>query len=269
MTNISKPIAAVMPAVPQLVIMASLGVLVVLSLIYALRLLAKGDDRMLILMFAGLALTLEEGLACFLIKVDHSPIGMYEAYQAFGVHIPLWMAELYTVFFGLGGYLMLKAFGTGASNKAFWGTWLYLAVSEGAFEVYATHIGMLTYYGPQPMMIGGFPAYMGIVNATQALAFVLVARVWFATFNGASRWLLVPAAPLLAPGVFVMMILPLASGLDSGNFTYALTGAVATICIATLIAGLALRGLRRIARIEATGHPFALAGIDTTGILNA
>lgn len=260
MINIAKPVAAVMPAMPQLVIMAAIGVCIVLALIYALRLLTKGDDRMLILMLAGLALTLEEGLACFLIKVDHSPVGMYEAYQAFGVHVPWWMAELYTLFFGLGGYLMLKAFGTRASGKAFWGTWLYLAVSEGAFEVYATHIGMLTYYGPQPMMVGGFPAYMGIVNASQALAFVLVARVWFATFNGAARWLLVPAAPLMAAGVFTLMILPVASGLDSGNLTYAWAGAVATVGIATLVAGLALRGLRRIARVEATGQPFALVG---------
>ncbi|MWV27762.1 hypothetical protein [Aurantiacibacter rhizosphaerae] len=260
MNIIPKPVDAVMPAMPQMVIMVILGVLVVLSLIYALRMLSKGDNRMLILMFAGLFLTLEEGLAAFLIKVDHSPVGQYEAFEAFGVHVPWWMALLYIVFFGLGGYLMLKSFGTGVSGKAFWGTWLYLVVSEGAFEVYATHIGMLTYYGPQPMMIGGFPAYMGLVNATQALAFVLVARIWFATFQGGTRWLLVPLAPLIAPGVFVFMILPLASGLDSGNYAYAWAGAIASCIIATSLAALALRGLRRIARIEGKGQTFAPLG---------
>jgi len=266
MYNIPKPVDAVMPAMPQLVIMIILGVLAVLSLLYALRLLAKGDDRMLILMLAGLALTLEEALACFLIKVDHSPVGQIAAFQGFGVHVPLWMAGLYTVFFGLGGYLMLKAFSKGASNRAFWGSWLYLVVSEGAFEIYATHIGMLTYYGPQPMMIGGFPAYMGVVNASQAMAFVLVARIWFAMMQGPSRWLIVPAAPIVSAGVFTFMILPLASGLDSGNFTYAWAGALASIAIATLLAGIVLRTLRRIARIEAAGHSFALAGTAPSNI---
>jgi hypothetical protein len=264
MIDIAKPVGAVMPATPQLVIMIALGVAVVLSLVYALRLVSKGDDRMLVLMVAGLVLTLEEALACFLIKVDHSPVGQFEAFHAFGVHVPLWMAELYTVFFGLGGYLMLRSFGRGASNMAFWGTWLYLVVSEGAFEVYATHLGMLTYYGPQPMMVGGFPAYMGIVNASQAMAFVLIARIWFAMAQGPARWLLVPASPVVAAGVFTLMILPLASGLDSGNFTYAWAGALATVGLSTLVAGLALKGLRRIARIEATGRPFALLGTSTS-----
>ncbi len=252
---IEKNVNAVMPAIPQAVIMIVIGCLIALGAVYAFRqFLLQRDDRMLILLVSGLTLTLEEGLACFLIHCQHAPVGMYELYYAFGVDVPIWIAELYVLFFGVGGYVLLKVFSKNPSAKVFWPVWLYLAVSEGVFEVYAVHVGMLCYYGAQPLLVYGFPSYMGIVNASQAMAFVLFARIWFAITKGLMRWTLVLISAPTAMGIFCCMILPAAMGIDAGHHYAALSGALITVALALAVASLALAGMRRVARVEANGQ---------------
>lgn len=249
MSFIDKPIAALMPAMPQRVMVLVFGVLILLCLGWAIWLaLRRRDQRLLILLGCGVIAAALEGFACYLIQCYHSPVGMYPVYQAFDVYVPLWLAEVYVLFFGAASYVFNSQFARKPSAILFWASFVAVGVCEGAFEVYGIHAGMFLYYGYQPMTIGGFPLHLGFVNPTLALGFACIAQAWFRHVRGPKRYLLIPLTVPALVGLYAAMVMPVAAGLFAVDPDASMRGAVFTILIALSLSLLAYKSLRLLQR---------------------
>ncbi|MDB5971491.1 MAG: hypothetical protein JWQ90_3941 [Hydrocarboniphaga sp.] len=252
---ISRPASAVMPALPQDVMVLLFGALIVAALTWALRLaLGRGDDRLLILSGCGAMAALLEGFACYLIQCYHAPVGEYRVYRAFDTDVPLWLAEVYVLFFGAAVHLFLRTFSKKPTAATFWSGFAVIGIGEGLFEMYGIHQGMFLYYGTQPLPILGFPLHLGFVNPALAMTFAAIAGTWFRFARGGARYLLIPLTPLLLCGLYASVITPVAAGLHRASATLALEGAVCTIAAALAMSLLAYWTLQRL-QATASGNP--------------
>lgn len=246
---LTRPQDVPMPALPQDIMVAVFGVLIVLALIWALRLwLRQGDDRALILMGCGAAAATLEGFACHLIQCHHSEVGIYQVYEAFGIHVPLWLAEVYVLFFGAATYVFITQFARRPSARLFWWSFVLTGVGEGLFEMYGIGLGMWAYWGVQPTPILGFPLHLGFVNPTLAVVLAAVAAAWFQQVRGAARWALILLTPFLMTGLYAALIVPVATGLHAQDAALAQGGALLTMGMSLVVAWGAWRWLLAIRR---------------------
>lgn len=246
MNNIT-PVSDHMPGLAQDIMVAGFGIAIAALLLAALVLALRRDDaRLLILLLSGGAASLLESFACSLIRCHHAVEGSYVVYEAFDVHTPLWLAEVYVIFFGGAGYGLLRMFENHPSPQKFA---LFLAltgVGEGLFEMYCIHLGMFGYYGRQPFTILGFPWHLGFVNPALAAAFTLAAAFWFRKVQGLRRFYLPLIIPPLMIGVYASMVTLEAAGLYADHAALTQAGGVAAAALALLIAVFSYRQLREL-----------------------
>jgi hypothetical protein len=244
----SPPIDMVMPALPQNIAIAVLSVVIICMVIHGLVLKSRtGDGRLLILLACGAAASLLEGFACHLINCWHSAVGEVEVYEAYGIHVPLWLAQLYVIFFGGMSYYFIKSFIKSPSPLLFWGFFVIVGLLEGTGEMVGIALGMFVYFGEQPLPIFGFPMYLGFLNPSQALVFTCVACLWFKYVKGPFRLLLILFTPILLAGVYAALTFPIAGFLYRGNDGMAVMGSIITMLLSVSLAALAYRvmlGLR-------------------------
>ena len=244
----SLPADAVMPSLPQDIAVVVLGVVIGAMLLHGFALLRRdGDNRLLVLLGSGAAASLLEGFACHLINCWHSAVGIREVYVAFGIHVPLWLAELYVVFFGGMSYYFLRGFVKSASFATlFWSFFIVVGMLEGGGEMIGIALGMFVYHGAQPLPIFGFPLYLGFINPAQALAFTAVACLWFKHVKGGARYLLIPLTPVLLAGVYAGLTYPTASFLFAANHGLSVAGSIASMILSVLLAALSYRVLMHL-----------------------
>jgi len=244
---LGRPTGAVMPFVPQIVMIAIFGIVAAAFMVWATRqAFGKGDHRPLILFGAGITAVLLEGFACFLMQCYHSPVGQYTVYSAFDVDVPLWLAEVYILFFGMTVFLMVERFSRPFSLVTFWGIFALIGIAEAAFEMYGIHVGMFRYYGAQPLPLLGFPFYLAFVNGAQAVIFTAVVALWFRFTQGAIRYLLIPLTPIFLWGVYAALVTPFAAGLRSAVPDFAVAGSLVATAEALALSSLAFWTLKRL-----------------------
>lgn len=240
------PVDAVMPALTQSVLIAVFGVMVLASFVHALLLIRRdGDHRLMVMLGCGAAAALLEGFACHLIRCYHSPHGMVQVYEAFQIHVPLWLAELYVLFFGAMPYYFLRNFARTPTAVFFWRSFIGIGIAEGIGEMVTIHLGTHVYYGVQPLQIFGFPAYLGFLNPACAMAVALIAAYWFDAVRGARRYLLIVLTPPLVAAVYSGLSFPTIAFIHEGAATAMVLGSIATMLLCVLLAGFVLRSLPR------------------------
>jgi hypothetical protein len=238
---------AIMPALPQNISVGAGAVVIALLLVYALLRVSKHHDpRLLIMLVGGVFSCLMEGFACYLIHCYHSEVGQYMVYQAFGIHVPLWLAEVYIIFFGGATYFLQELFTHRPSAGLFWGLFAAIGICEGTFEMYTHYLGMFQYWGPQPLPIFGFPLYLGFVNAAEPMCFAFLACLWFREVKSAARYLLpLLTAPILI-AIYGMLVVAPAAGIFAGSDSLMVGGTFVTIILAITIAAMSFQGFVRL-----------------------
>jgi hypothetical protein len=239
---------AVMPALTQMILIGMIGTLVLFTFIDALRrIFREQDHRLMVMLGCGAAASLFEGFACHLIRCWHSPQGMVVVYERFGIHVPLWLALLYVLFFGAMPYYFLKSFSRKPTMGFFWRTYATIAISESIGEMVTIHLGTHRYWGPQPLPVFGFPLYLGSLNVGCAMATTLIAAQWFDAVRGARRYALIVLTPPVIAGVYSGLTFPTIGFIHAQEPVAMLLGSLGTIVLALLVSGFALRQLPRFA----------------------
>lgn len=240
------PVEMTMPALTQTVLIAVFGSLVLLALVHALLLIRReGDHRLLVMLGCGAAASLLEGFACHLIRCWHAPLGMIEVYESFQIHVPLWLALLYVLFFGAMPYYFLKNFARRPTPGFFWRSFALIGVSEGIGEMVTIHLGTHVYHGLQPLPVFGFPLYLGFLNPACAMLTALLAAHWFASVQGACRYALIVLTPPLTAASYAGLTFPTIGFIHAAAPTAMLIGSLATMLLSLLAAGFVLRMLPR------------------------
>jgi hypothetical protein len=86
--------------------------------------------------------------------------------NAFDMRDPLFDFVGYTLYFGLGGYVMMRAFQRGLGSRAVALTAVIFGVADLLYELPFLAAGMYTYYGQQPLAILTYPLHWLVMNAT-------------------------------------------------------------------------------------------------------
>lgn len=225
----------IMPERAQATLIVIASVFIAVAIARAFYLLRReNDERLLIMIGCGAAASLLEGFACHLIQCYHSPVGMIEVYEVFNIHVPLWLALVYVLFFGVTPYLFLKSFSRSPKASTLWRTYLIVGLTEGFGEMLAIHLGTHTYHGAQPLSIFGFPIYLGFLNSSLMLITALIAAHWFDAVRGTRRYGLIVLTPPIMAAVYAGLTFPTIAFLHEGDRTLSNIGSLGTIVLSLL-----------------------------------
>ena len=195
----------------------------------------------------------------------------FVAVQMVGRHIPLYVVLGYAFFFGYQTYIAYRAMLAGRSARFFVALYALSWLLDLALQVTGGQLHLYKYYGNQPFMVFGAPAWWFCIDAGLAL---LSAAVLFALRDrlaGAGILLVIPLIPALYAGINGAAGWPVFTVLNS-NFDAAVNGngsdlmvwagGAATIILSLLYAWLCIDRIgkaQRAAGIRPTAHTLAEA----------
>jgi len=184
--------------------------------------------------------------------------------SAFGMKQPLFEFIGYALYFGLGGYVMMRALEVGKGSRAVIGIAVIFGIADLLYELPFLAAGMYTYYGYQPFAIHTFPMHWLVMNASVPVVtgFIMYCAKKLPR-TGRERTLAVFMAPALGAGALFIPMVPVAIAMHSDAGEIALQGAsllAIAICIAALF---------YIARWAATISAAAKPGIDDVAMADS
>jgi hypothetical protein len=192
------PVDMVMPQTAQAVftlfIFAPLGAMVV----YAVRLLVRKRDPLMLICLAGGALSMfYEPIVDVLGLVWFPRPNQWIAFQVFGRPIPLFIAFVYSWFIGGQGYLAYRRFAKGIDMRGVVRLWAAFAVCDLFIESPGVIANTYHYYGHQPFNPWGLPFWWLWVNAVMPLLVAaLVLKLRPILGEGRKLLLLIPLVPM-------------------------------------------------------------------------
>ncbi len=123
------------------------------------------------------------------------------AVNLFGRHIPLYVVLGYAFFFGLQSYIIYRAILLGKGARFFLCAYAVSWVFDLGLQITGRAFGLYRYYGHQPFLIAGAPAWWFTIDATLQL---LAGFVFFGLRDKLSGWgklLVIPLLPMLYAGL--------------------------------------------------------------------
>jgi hypothetical protein len=119
----------------------------------------------------------------------------------FGRHIPMYIGLTYMFYWAPAWLLILGHFQRGISVRAFWAVCGVMLVATCAIELVPLHFHLWTYYGQQPLRIGGFPLWWAFINGHSFIASSVVLVLLLRLLPANRRFLLVPIMPAVVLAV--------------------------------------------------------------------
>lgn len=169
------------------------------------------------------------------------------AVTAFHRFVPLYVVLGYSFFFGGLAYVAYQGLVAGKPAAWFWKLYAAAWLLDFALQATGAAIGLYKYYGQQPFMIFGTPAWWFSIDATLP---ALAAAVLFAFRDRLTgwRWLLaIPVVPALYAGVNGAEGWPVFEVINSHVPAVVLwLGGAVTIAFALLVQVLVLAQIRRL-----------------------
>lgn len=123
------------------------------------------------------------------------------AVNLFGRHIPLYVVLGYAFFFGLQAYIIYRAILLGKGMRFFLYAYAISWVFDLALQAMGRAFGLYRYYGQQPFLIAGVPAWWFTIDATLQL---LAGLIFFSLRERLSGWgklIVIPLLPMLYAGL--------------------------------------------------------------------
>lgn len=135
---------------------------------------------------------------------------------AFDMRDPSFDFVGYALYFGLGGYLMMRALQRGWGSRAVALTALVFGVADLLYELPFLAAGMYTYYGPQPLAIHTFPLHWLVMNASVPVITGFI-MYWADRLSrsASQRAAAVFAAPIVAAAALFVPMTPIATTLHA------------------------------------------------------
>lgn len=166
MTSPLPPRDMVMPDAEYTITVLWAG-LAMLAIIHALWISYRTKKILPLVLIGGAALAMgSEALVINYMHCWYPAVGQINAYHAFNQSIPLFVCLAYVFFFAPGIIMLMSKLDKGATVKDFWLVYAGAMVGVVLYETVGLSLGLWTYYGTRPLLIGGLPAYCIFLNSS-------------------------------------------------------------------------------------------------------
>jgi hypothetical protein len=192
------PTFAQTPFVPQLAL--TVGCVTVAAGLIAYGLVRLRRDRspaLLLLILGATMASLQEAPLDIFVSAYYPRQGLWMSYETFGRPVPIWANFAWMILFAGAPYLLARAMRRYGVRQAGWLGMLALAIVDIAIELPNLAVELYSYYGDQPLRIGGFPMHMVAVNAATMMAITVAVYLGESRLRGKLR-LLAIVVPILA-----------------------------------------------------------------------
>lgn len=232
------------------------------ALAWVVRLALRGEKLGLVFLLGGLCMGLLEPYLDYLGLLWFASDNVAVTVNLFQRHIPLYVVLGYSFFFGLQAYVIYRAIALGKSAKFFlyaYGlSWLF----DAALQITGAQLGLYKYYGQQPFLFFGAPAWWYTIDASLQLTAGLVFFLLRHRLVGWGQLIVIPMLPGIYAGLNGALGWPTFTALNS-NFDPELNGngSTALVYLGGLVT-IVLTGLLVWLVIAEIGRAQRRAGID-------
>jgi hypothetical protein len=115
--------------------------------------------------------------------------------STFDRHIPMYIGLTYLFYWAPAWLLIVDQFRRGITRVRFWVTCGVMVVATCLIELVPLHFGLWTYYGQQPLRLGGFPLWWAFVNGHSFIASSVVLLLLLRLLPARRWFVLVPVMP--------------------------------------------------------------------------
>lgn len=184
--------------------------------------------------------------------------------HGWGRSIPLWVCLTYFVYFGVGSAILWQLMEKGITARQIWMIYFGEIAADFLLETIVLGTGIYTYYGDQPLLVGRFPFWWGIVNALVSLTAAFAVRQVAGRLEGWRQIGIVPVMLCASAGANAAAGWPAWFVINSGlGPVWTQIGGLASVAIAftcvALIAGSVASRSGAAARGGAAGRHFEIA----------
>jgi len=166
-TTSRPPADMAIPYTEQLIFTIATQVPFVIFFYLGIRNLLRGDSTALLFGIGGCLASSFEPIVDVLGFCYFPREGNWVAFEWFGRPIPLFVPATYGWFVGgMGFWCWTTLRDPNTTRQDLWRFWLKAFVINLILEYPPLYVGIYTYYGYQPLRIGGFPLWFPAVNAT-------------------------------------------------------------------------------------------------------
>jgi hypothetical protein len=208
--------------------------LVVAAVVHWLR---KGSPLFVFLLLGGALASFSEPICDTLGLCYYPTIDSIEAFHTFGRIVPLWVFFAYIVFYGGLSCLVTVYLRREASRRMLWIGALSIFALDFAIEIPLLHLDLYTYYGYQPLALGGMPLIWLWVNALAVLLTAVVVqktRSWYEA-KRVRMLLAVPLVPVAQFTGFFVAMLSWSTLNTQANHAFLWAAAIGTTILGILI----------------------------------
>jgi hypothetical protein len=229
----------------------------VLALVWVVRLAARGDKLGLLFLVGGLCMGLLEPYLDYLGLLWFASDNVAVTVNLFARHIPLYVVLGYSFFFGLQAYVVYRAILLGKGARFFVYAYALSWVFDAALQVTGAQFGLYKYYGQQPFLFFGAPAWWYTIDAALQLTAGLVFFLLRHRLVGWGQLIVIPMLPGLYAALNGALGWPTFTALNSnfnadlnGNGSTALVylGGTVTVALSALLVWLVIGEIGRAQR---------------------
>jgi hypothetical protein len=247
---------------------------------FAIRQAFRRDPLLLVCVAGGLLMGILEPMLDYLGLLWFADDNVAIANTLFERHIPLYVILGYAFFFGAQAYIIYRGILAGRPTTFFVGCVAASWVFDAALQITGAQLDLYSYYGNQPYLIGGAPAWWFSIDACFDLFAALAFFVLRHRMRGWGVLLVVPLLPCIYAGLNGALGWPVFTALNTNYDTAAngngsdlavWAGGTVTIALALVAATTAIWLIGRIVTARAAwsaAHPDGPAEPDA-GYLTA
>jgi hypothetical protein len=228
-----------------------------LAFAWVVRLALRGERLGLAFLLGGLCMGLLEPYLDYLGLLWFASDNVAVTVNLFARHIPLYVVLGYSFFFGLQAYVMYRAILLGKGTRFFLYAYAVSWVFDAALQITGANFGLYHYYGQQPFLIFGAPAWWFTIDATLQLTAGLIFFLLRHRLVGWGQLIVIPMLPGLYAALNGALGWPTFTAINSnfdaesnGNGSPALVylGGMATIALCALLVWLVISEIGRAQR---------------------
>lgn len=172
-----------------------------LAVVWIIRIAMRGETLGIYFLVGGLFMGVLEPYLDYLGLLWFADDNVAVAVNLLGRHVPLYVVMGYAFFFGLQSYIIYRAILVGKCTKFFLYAYAISWVFDLGLQVTGRAFGLYHYYGNQPFLIAGAPAWWFTIDATLQLLAGFVFFCLRERLSGWGRLIVIPLLPMLYAGL--------------------------------------------------------------------